>query len=938
MDGQFYEYGQDAGSLRWNQFTTSHYRFIYPRGIDSVAMDVAVQFEYFYPHQAGVLDHRHDEIPVIIHNEASFSNGVFVWAPRRIEIFTNPDPNGYPQDWLTELALHEGRHAFQVSKLNQGLTRGLSWLAGEQAVGAVTGFLPLWYLEGDAVDAETRFSRTGRGRMPSFKMPVKALLLEKEERYSYTKTTLGSYRDFIPNHYQVGYLMVRYGRRTFGDRFWVDLENYAARRPYLVSPTYFSMRSYGIRSKEDYYHRTMDFFEDHWSRQAEKRQITPNTTWNDPPGRHYTSYRFPHWLDDTTLVALKTGMDQVPEFITLDSAGREHRLFVPGYLNSGSFSYRNDLLVWDEWVPDLRWSNRNYSELRYMDLSTGEKGRLGKRTRYYSPAVSFDGRKIAATEQQTDHTFYLVVLDREGNLLERIPSPGNRFIQHPAWMPGDTALLAVVNDRNGKALFRVHPGTKQWEEIYRAGFKEIAQPVVHGEDVFFRGTFSGMDNIYAFSLSERELYRVTSAEFGAFQPAVEPGGGRLAFSDYHAGGYRVVTAPVVHADWERVKAIPDPEEQVDYASTPEEERIIEGALDAEPVDAEPKPYRKPLNLFNLHSWLPLYFDYRNPGYALSAEEIPVRPGVTLLSQNLLSTAVALVGYEYRDRNHYVHSGITLKGKYPVVDLTLRYGGRPTVYKADPADQVVTGSDNLQFSSQVYVPLRLNTGKFITLVQPVVRWNYNRGYIYEPSGDRYRRGNHFFSYELYGTSYLRKGMRDILPRWGVSGSFYLRHAPLDDFTFGSVAAATLTGYLPGFFRHHTWKVQVSAQDQEPGAYMYSNAIAPARGLEDLRMLDMQKLSLDYTMPVGYPDWNLYGVVYLKRIRANLWADFMRGLDVLVTEPEPDLVDRDYRTLGADLVTDLHLFRIQFPFSLGVRFGYEPATRTRRYEFLYSVTIN
>ena len=106
LNGQFFEYGQDAGSLKWSQFRTPNYSVIFPKGVDSLANAFANRLEYYYSHLGEPLDHQHSHIPVIIHNEASFSNGVFVWAPKRLEIFTNPDPNSYHQDWLTQLALH----------------------------------------------------------------------------------------------------------------------------------------------------------------------------------------------------------------------------------------------------------------------------------------------------------------------------------------------------------------------------------------------------------------------------------------------------------------------------------------------------------------------------------------------------------------------------------------------------------------------------------------------------------------------------------------------------------------------------------------------------------------------------------------------------------------------------------------------------------------
>ena len=89
---------------------------------------------------------------------------------------------------------------------------------------------------------------------------MKAILLEKGTRYSLAKSVLGSYKDYVPNHYQTGYLLVRYGRRTYGDDFWNDMEDKVARRPYLLNPSYFSMKKYGIKSKKSFYREAMQFY------------------------------------------------------------------------------------------------------------------------------------------------------------------------------------------------------------------------------------------------------------------------------------------------------------------------------------------------------------------------------------------------------------------------------------------------------------------------------------------------------------------------------------------------------------------------------------------------------------------------------------------------------------------------------------------------------
>ena len=946
LSAQFYEYGQDRGTIRWNQFSSDHYQLIYPRGLDSLAMAFADKMEYFYPHQARVLDHRHTKMPVVFHHESSFSNGVFVWAPRRLEVFTNPDPNGYPQDWMTQLALHEGRHAFQVSKLNQGVSKALSYFAGEQAVGAITGFLPMWYLEGDAVDAETRFSYTGRGRLPSFEMRMKAILLESEQRYSFSKAVLGSYKDVLPNHYELGYLMVRYGRRTYGDQFWIDMENYVARKPYLVVPTWFSMKKYGVDSKMDLYHSTLDFYREHWSASFKKRNPGQTTLWSPEPSKHYTSYRFPQKLNDSSLIALQSGPDQIPAFVRIDRQGRAERIFRPGFMNSGKFTYSNGMIAWDEWVPDIRWSNRNFSSIHIYDLEekrVRELGKkrvreLGKKRRYYAPAFSENGNYIAVVEQRTDHSFYLVILDLDGKVLHTVRSPGNAFLQHPAWMDQDTALVATVNDQTGEYLYRYSWSRGAWEKLYYAGFDDISTPEVVGDQIYFNGTFSGIDNIYRYDMERKVLEQVTDAALGAFDPSVDRETGSLLFADYHVDGYQAVSKPLDPSTVIQMVAPIVPGEQVDADPTALERQIIDSFFSITPGDYQAKPYRKLFNAINIHSWLPLYFNYMNPEAALTPEELPVHLGATVLTQNLLSTVTGMVGYEYSDKLHYLHSGFRLKGRYPVLDFRMDYGGYPVVNKLTPADNIAVRPDRFSFSSSIYVPLRLNTGKFVSYAQPLLGYSYTSDLFPNEDLSGYKRGIHRLLYRFYVSSYLRMGSREILPRLGFSAFAGLRHAPFDQHNFGTQRSAGLTLYVPGLLRHQSIRLRLLTQVQETERYLFGNDISLPRGYTRIAGLDLDLYSADYSFPLLYPDLQIGPVVYIKRIRGNLWTDYLRGKDVLVADPEPELVEKDYFSYGADLLFDFHFLRIFFPISMGTRVAYLPETGEIKPRLLFTIDVN
>ena len=941
VKSQFYEFGQDAGSLRWYQFRSPNFTFIHPEGVDSLAQAFARKLEYYYPYLGESLDHRHSHMPVVIHNESSFSNGVFVWAPKRLEIFTNPDPNGYYQDWLTQLALHEGRHAVQIDKLNQGFTKGLFFLAGEQAVGAMAVFLPYWYLEGDAVDAETRLSASGRGRQPSFEMEIKAQLLEANRLWTFSKATMGSYRHHIPDHYQLGYLMVRHGRRTYKDKFWIDFQQYAARKPFLLNPTWFSMKKYGFSSKKQFYEESLSAYRSHWLSTARTRQYTYHEQWLTEPKRHYTNYTFPHAVTDAQVLTLKSGMDQIPEFVLIDHDGKEKRLFRPGFLNSGRISYSEDKIVWDEFVPDTRWSNRNYSIIRSFDLATGEVKKLGAKTRYFAPAVSGDGTRIVVVEQTELQQFNLRILDMEGDSKQVIPSPGNRFIQHPVWMDEDTALVAVVSGESGKSLLSYSFGTQSWKMLFDAGKDDISYPVVKGQQIYFSGTFSGIDNIYCYHTASDSVYQLSSSRFGAFHPQLSSDGSALLFSYYTASGYEIGQLELDQGLWKSLDQARDHREQIDYIQTKDEIEVADPQGNQDTLNFEVRRYSKALHLFNFHSWLPAYFDYLDPELNLDPEQIPLSLGFSLISQNRLSTAVSQVAYEYKDGFHMFHSGIQLKGRYPVMNLYFDYGGKPDVLRLAEGDSVVSLPRDLGFTAVTYVPFRLNTGKFLTLIQPGIDYYYKRDIQYNESRESYQVGAHYLYYKLYATSYLRKGMKDILPRVGFNASGGYYHAPGSQ-VFGGLTIGGLTTYLPGPFKHQTIRLSVFRQKQYPldmSHPAFINLINMPRGLQGVIYGEiLTRYSADYVFPLLYPDLTLGPLIYLKRIRSALWADYLKGSNVIVLEPNPHYKDRNYVTCGVDLVADMNILRIPFPLAAGARISYESVTGSVGVESIFSIDLN
>ncbi|MZP54410.1 MAG: hypothetical protein GT600_03085, partial [Bacteroidales bacterium] len=183
VSAQYYETGQDPANLKWLQIKTDRFRIIYPEKYGINGIEFARSLEQAYNDLSVLYPVSRARIPVIIHNYTTQSNGYVAWAPSRMEIYPTPEQNTIPLDPNRSLALHELTHVLQMQSLNKGFSRFMSVFFGQQFPGAMAALLPLWYLEGDAVFAESALSGAGRANSASFQKQLKAISVEKGKVY-----------------------------------------------------------------------------------------------------------------------------------------------------------------------------------------------------------------------------------------------------------------------------------------------------------------------------------------------------------------------------------------------------------------------------------------------------------------------------------------------------------------------------------------------------------------------------------------------------------------------------------------------------------------------------------------------------------------------------------------------------------------------------------
>ncbi|HAF30490.1 MAG TPA: hypothetical protein DCG75_15720 [Bacteroidales bacterium] len=943
---QFYSTGQDPALTKWNQIKTENFQIIFQKKFDNKAQDIANILEYYYNLAGNSLEHNPKKISVILHNQTMVSNGYVAWAPKRMELFATPPQDAFPDPWFDHLCIHELRHVVQIDKLNQGITKILSIVFGQQATGLVAGQLPMWYYEGDAVCTETALTNFGRGRLPFFERGIKTHLLSDENRYSFDKMLFGSYKSYVPNHYELGYQLTAYTRIKYGRNVWSDVEDYVAKNSYTLLPTPFAFylglkKNIGL-SQNELFEETFNYLDSSWTSQNKIKHLSEPYYFQSYEIQEYENYINPVFIDENNLIALKEGLSHIPQFVFI-SKDSEKVIYEPGYLLSNDFSYARDIIVWADYRPDRRWSNREFTSIKLLNIKTLKEKVIVKKSRYFSPDFNGNAEKIVVAKVDETNKSSLVILNTfDGSVREEIQAQNSSFIQRPKWSVNEEYIYVIELTNSGKQVSRYSFETKSWETIFKLE-KEDIQRILPSEDyIYFHSTLNGTDNIYAFDERTKDIYQISDSKNGISEFDLSANKNELITNEYTSRGFRLASIPVERALWKKI----DQSNYYEYSFAKElakQESVDEKAQNKTQKEFQVKPFRKPLNLFNFHSWVPFYVDYNHMDLGNTFSDLSqiynnIHPGLMLLSQNKLSTAEAVLAYAYKDGNHYLTSSLTFKGQYPVLRVSANYGADQLIRTTNSATWIPQTELGYSYNVDLYIPFNLSKGKFITGFRPLISIDFADNLYYNYENDYYIKGLEIVQSELLFYSYQRKAERDIIPKLGAVFDLRLFNSPFESELYGYMYNLDALFYLPGWY-NSGFKVDFGYQYQQPDLYLFSSDFSFPRGILRKRTEKMFKLYADYIFPIAYPDWNLGSLIYLKRFRGDFFADYAFNTYRTVNEAQTAYIwpiDHNF-SFGIELTADYHILRTIFPLNTGVRVGYTPTEGDLFIEMVFGIDL-
>ncbi len=890
------QFGGNPPSTRWRQINSDTARIIFPKGLDSAAQIVAKYVRHLAQQNAMSLGNKLGKIEIVLQNQSILTNGYVGQGPFRSEFYMMPSADNYSPSslsWPAQLTVHEYRHVQQYNNFNNGASAIMKKLFGQEGYAlAVNAAVPNWFFEGDAVLSETIWTPHGRGSLPFFLKAFPALW-QSGKKYSWMKLRNGSLKNYVPNHYDLGYLLVRYGTQKFGCNFWQKVTKDASAYKGLFYPM-----QQAIKRHTGWQYRTFrDSALDSYKRQYEYGLQTPtplaNTHTIIPVNeRTLTDYYYPYQISDQNLLYLKSSNKRRPAFYVKTTSGEQfirHR----DISIEEQYGYNNGKIVYAAYQSHPRWRWQSYSILKILDIASGKQKTIGHKTRYFSPDISPNGKWIIANKVAMDGHSSLVLINADnGDTMKEIQNKQVAYFSNPKIMDDSTVIAILRNTDATTHIAQIN--------IYSGNIKQLTPPSntiigtlhPHNGKIYFSAAKNLKDELFYFDIVQQKLFKMQTEGVGSY--FVNAGFGKITWSRFTANGYQLQQVDASSAVWEPypMQQFIQPPSNVITDNTTFKENIS----NTSPAEIlETQPYPQLSHPFNFHSWRP---NYSAPEFSLS-----------IYGNNILNTTETQLYYLYNetDKTQTAGGAMVYGGWFP----HLQVGSEYTFDRKAIISKNLKEWNEWNSYASISVPLSWASGK--TYKSFYITSNYHFRYDFNKGQNASKFQETKLSYLAHGIGWaqqIQAAAQDIYPKFGYSADAQFRHTiPLPNSWQGY---GSLNIYLPGIAATHSWVLNGAAQYLGSSQPLFSNKIAYARGFSATNAAGVFTTRINYHLPLLYPDWGFGNVCYLKRIRANMFYDgtWLFNKNIANTN--------HFKSSGVEVFLDAQWWN-QLPLTLGFRAG-------------------
>ena len=843
-------FGGNAPSLKWNQFQSRAGNVIYNPGSEFLAKRVTTIVNNLSWVSEGSLGNEIRPINIVLQSQPIITNGYVGLAPWRSEFFLTPLQNTLQfgtSKWIDNLAVHEYRHVHQYANFRKGISKLAYLIAGQEGQAlANAAAVPDWFFEGDAVYSETKFLSHGRGRMPFFFDPYHSLW-QANKKYPYQKLRNGSWRDYVPDHYALGYLLVQYGYKEYGDDFWGKVTDDAVRFKGIFYPFQQAVKKHAGISFNDFVSKAIDSYKLNMKKNSEGDEVLIGKV----DEKKVVDYQFPLWIGKDSILALRSAYNEISKWVVIQN-GIITRLSVKDIGVDDYFTYRNGKIVYTGYSPDARWQWREYNDIMMYDIVNRSINKITKGGRYFSPDLSHDESKIVAVNVDGNGRSTLELIEVETkSKLKTLDNLSNYFFSYPIFSENDSTIYVVANDSTGNtSILSIDLFSGNQQQVIQPLKTPIAYLRVMNNKLIFTVTNHQRNELWQYDLERKKLNLLSSSSTGSYAGGLNVNGDQVVYSKPTAEGHQLFKRNVIGSSGLNSIEAASLVYPTSFSGENHEEII-----DATVQLATPLPYKKSTDIFNIHSWRPYY---EQPEWSF-----------TMYGQNVLNTLQTQLKYTFNENERSQKMGLsgTFGAWFPWIVTGTDY-----TFSRKFSDSIRSLTWN-EWNGNIglRLPLNFSAGKFYRNLDLSTNI-YGAALDYDKSS-KPAVASKMISYlqqQLTWSMQLQKSVQQIFPQFALAIKLQHRYA------IGNINANQFNGstsiYLPGIGKTHSFVAGFVYQGRDTlRQYAFSNGFGMPRGYTALNYPRMMKVGLNYHAPLLYPDLGVANLVYVKRIRSNFFYD-------------------------------------------------------------------
>jgi len=882
----------------WQQLRHDSLRIIYPEGSEATARRVASLMLKFAAADPIAKDSRYTPINVVLQPETNVSNGYVGQAPYVSEFYIQPNENPFELGslpWADLLAIHEYRHVQQVNAVNTGISHIIKVVFGELAFSGMYGLATSnWLREGDAVYAETKWTSQGRGRLSRFMLPFREKTKDAEP-WGYYKLRNGSYKNYYPDHYPLGYMMVQYGNHAFGEATWDTIFRKAPRMKPIYDPFSGVVKRYYGKSNRNLYLDAVKYYGDQWKARNLPDIVYPAIPLTEKNLKDaFFDMSYPDVAGDGSIYSSITTFDSTTAIYKIEPNGHRERIVSVGTQLDACFDYSNGMMVWTEARTDPRWIRKDENVIVVYDEEHHQKKDIHPSKGYYMPSLDEAGKKIVALHTDAAGKYNLHIIDAvTGEIIKVLPNEKNLYLGYPRFSEDGRQLLATARDAEGRmCLVWQNISSGEIKPITHYSYSVLGRPVEAGHWIFLTCGIGDLDQVYAVDKEEGVFYRVSDGNKAHYDPAWDPVQDEVVTSEYSNTGKKLVRVSGQPRDW-RLTNLDDGIKELPGAT--ERNLLAEPVTDTSFVVKKYSPWS---NALNIHSWL------------VTADD-PVW-GIELRSDDIMSNLTIAAGYEY-NRNTEVYG--------PYIDARLGIWFPEIDFGYSKLNKDVTTIDGRQYRSineEVYggltLPFVFTPGVYRQVLNLSTTANIGSFRLSPTQEGTDNVPYNYVQYRLLMINSRRRAHRQPLPSWGQR--FDISYAGNVTGNNVSQLYTNLELALPSFKASHYIVLTGEYLNQDlTESIQLSSRYAGARGFSVPDAEENYRLGITYGFPLLYPDIGMGNILYVQRIRLQPFYDIAYTSD-------PEVLSSILKSTGAEVLVDFEFANL----TLGFRFarllsGYE-----------------